>query len=96
MDIYDLILLIISIFPGIGPPIIAVASAIGMLVAAATTGVAFGRIVAKLTFWTSKDDEMLERFEAYLDTLKHGRFKPILIILDRLSVLEDVRHPKRE
>ncbi len=89
MDVYDLIIALMSFAPGIGPPIIAACIAVGTLVGAVSAGLGAARVFVKLTFWTKKDDEFVERFEKRFKKVTEGRLKPLFVIIDRLSVLKN-------
>jgi len=87
MDVYDLIILLMSWFPGIGPAVIAASVGLTALMAAVSSGLAGARIIVKLTFWTTKDDELLAKFEKKYKEITEGPLRPLFVVIDRLAIL---------
>lgn len=94
MELYDLVLLIMSFFPGIGPAIVGFCVVFTTLLAAVNAGLGIARTIVKLTFWTRKDDELLRRFEAWHERITNGPFAPLFEVIDRLSLLKNIRKGK--
>lgn len=89
MDVYDLIILFMGYFPTTAPIILGTGAAVTAVVAFSTTFIGGARIVVKLTFWTSNDDDVLAQIEDKYTELTQGPLKPIFKLFDRLSVLKD-------
>lgn len=81
---------LLLMFPALKAYVVYATTGVGAIVAFSTAFVAFARVLVKLTWWTDKDDKLLEeaeiKYQMILNTPVVGQ---ILKIADRFSILKD-------
>ncbi len=82
--------MVFALFPQLKIYLVYAATTLGAILAVCTALFSFGKVVVKATWWTTRDDKLLKKWEVkFQAVLKIPIVGRIIKLTDRFSILKD-------